>query len=253
MQNISIPLTAGQALPAQVRGTTLQIIDADTSADLQVQFMLGSQVQYTVTDVQTGWKLTPAGGFDSLVFLSSTGATITGIVTAGDIDIQLLQVSSEISNNAANPVPVSIISDPAAPFQVSAPANAPVNVAVQGSVNVTGASLTATNVGINNTSANPVPTQALPAGAAVTDAGVSAVGTATGAAAVLAAAAGRKRVIFRNTGAGQLAITASNATTFAQAAIVLQPGDAWKETDAPQLAWYAISDVGTNVAIQTVS
>jgi hypothetical protein len=237
MQNIGTTLAPNVPLPFQIRGTVLQILSSGQSAGLTVQFMQGGQVQYTVEDVQSGWKLKPAGGFDGITIMSATGDTISAIVTAGDVDIQILETFTQISNTTANPVPVSIDG---------------------GTVE-----LTASNVGINNTTSNPVPVeivsepgapfsvQNLPAGTAVSDAGTAAV--TTSGAQVIAASAGRKRVIFRNSGTGQLGITAAGPTTFANAAIVLQPGDAWKETDAPQLAWYAVSDVGTNVTIQTVN
>lgn len=264
MQNIGTTLTPGQAWPFQVRGTVLQILSSGLSAGLTVQFLLGTQVQYTVEGVLTGWKIQPAGGFDSITVQSATGDTIEAIVTAGDVDIQVLETSVEIVNGAGNPVPVVV-------------QGGPIN-------------MTATNVGINNTAANPVPVslvsepgaplavdgtvtigntagspvpvslvsepgapvlvEQVPAGTLVTDVVQQAVAVA--GAQILAAAAGRKRVIFYNAGTGRVGLTAAPGTTFANAAIVLQPGDAWKETDAPQLAWCAVSDTGSQLNIQTV-
>ncbi|SEC35791.1 hypothetical protein SAMN02787142_1251 [Burkholderia sp. WP9] len=225
MQNIGATLTPNQPWPFQVRGTVLQIISSGNSAGLTVQFLLGSQVQHTIEDVLTGWKIKPAGGFDSITIESATGDTVSAIVTAGDVDIQILESNSQVTNTSANPVPVSLVSEPGAPVAVNV---------VSGTIN-----MTATNVGI------------VPSGSASADVAPVAVGTS--GALLIAAAAGRKRLMIRNAGAGQLALTTAAGTTFANAAVVLQPGDVWQERDAPQIAWYAVSDVGTTANLQTVS
>ncbi|CAE6746707.1 hypothetical protein R69619_02732 [Paraburkholderia nemoris] len=254
MQNVGpITLTPNSPLQVNVRGTTVQILSSGNSAGLTIQFLQGSQVQYTVEDVLTGWKIKPAGGFDSLTITSATGDTISAIVTGGDIDIQFLESSVEVTNGAGNPVQVAVVS---------------------GTIN-----MTATNVGINNTSENPVPVslvsepgapvavsgtvnigngagspvlvQVEPPASTPADVGAVAVGTSGGA--LIAASAGRKGLRIRNAGPGQLGITAAAGTTFANAAVVLQVGDTWNERDAPQAAWYAVSDTSTSAIIQTVS
>ncbi|MEN2471055.1 hypothetical protein [Burkholderia sp. GS2Y] len=235
---------------APIGGRVMLIQSVDSGATLTVTLIDAAGNQYLAQGIGPGAKFTPATGFSSVQILPSVACTVQYIVTDGDIDIQLTQTAVQVTNTGANPVPVSLVSEPGAPIAVSA-GPGQVHVTVDGTVAVSGATLTATNVGINNTSANPVPVQSLPVGSAVADVNAAAVGTS--GAQVIPASAARKRLIFRNVGAGQLAITATAGTTFGNAAIVLQPGDAWKETDAPQLAWYAVSDVGTSVAIQTVS
>jgi len=265
MQNIGTTLTPGSATPFQMRGTVLQILSSGNSAGLTVQFLRGSQVEYTVKGALTGWKLKPAGGFDSITIESATGDTISAIVTGGDVDIQVLETAAQITNTAGNPVPVSI-----------------------GGGNVT---VTATNVGINNTSANPVPvsitsepgapfavtvgnTSGSPVpvslvsepGAPVatvdtkamtpaTVAPVTVAANATGTA-LLALDATRRGVRFYNpqTSAGPVAITPDGTTAFANAAVVLYPGDFWNETEAPGAAWYASTPAATGAAVnlQTV-
>lgn len=228
MQNIQLTLGPNQAMPVQVRGVVLQVIDTGEEA-ITVQFLQGGQVAYEVDDVTTGWKVQPFGGFTSLnIIAGASGGNFSAIVTNGDIDIQLLSIGSTIANTPANPVPVSIVSEPGAP------------VPVTGTVQVTGANLVASNV------------QLAPGGAAVTELGAMAVpvGAATH---VITATAGRKRAVIYNAGAGRIGLGGAPGLTFASAAIVLQPGDAWRETDAPQLDWYAVSDTGSSVNIQVVS
>jgi hypothetical protein len=158
MQNIGVTLTPGLPSQFQMKGTVLQILSSGNSAGLTVQFIKGSQVAYTLEDVLTGWKITPPGGFDSITIESATGDTISGIITGGDVDIQILTLNAEIVNSSANPVPVSLVSEPGQPVQVSitgVTSGNPLPVAIDGGT----LTLTATNVGINNTSANPVPVQ----------------------------------------------------------------------------------------------
>lgn len=253
MQNIKATLTPGVEASFQMRGAVLQILSSGASAGLTVQFLSGSQVTTTVNDVVTGWKLTPRGGFDSITIRSATGDTISAIVTDGNLDVQVLDTVTtvintpanripvdigggtvdvtatnvEISNTTDNPVPVSLVSEPGAP------------VAVNGMVE------------IGNTGDSPVPVQALPPASVPADLVPVAV-TAAGAL-LVAADAARRGLRIRNAGTGQLAITAAAGTIFTYAALVIQPGDVWSETEAPQAAWYAVSDTGTTANVQAVA
>jgi hypothetical protein len=279
MQNIGVTLTPGLPSQFQMKGTVLQILSSGNSAGLTVQFIKGSQVAYTLEDVVTGWKMTPPGGFDSVTIMSATGDTISGIITGGDVDIQILSLNAEIVNTSANPVPVSLVSEPGQPVQVTitgVTSGNPLPVAIDGG----SVSLNATNVGINNTSANPVPVQlqtdaeaspipvsgtvtigntagapvpvqALPA--ATTPSDIAQVAVTVAGVALVAASATRKGLRVLNSGSGRLAITGAAATTFANAALVLNPGDFWNETEAPGAAWYAISDTGTTANLQAVA
>ncbi|MFM0206946.1 hypothetical protein PQQ96_06005 [Paraburkholderia sediminicola] len=151
MQNIGTTLTPGTATPFQQKGKVLQVLSSGNSAGLTVQFLKGSQVAYTVNGVLGGYKLTPEGGFDSLTIASATGDTISAIVTGGDVDIQILSNASVITNTSADPVPVNIAG---------------------GTVNVT-----ASNITVANTTAQPVPVQ-LQTDAEATPMPVSVSGTA---------------------------------------------------------------------------
>jgi hypothetical protein len=247
MQNIGTTLQAGVALPFQIKGTVLQIVSSGESAGLTVQFWQGTRVAYEVDGVLTGWKLKPTGGFDSITIESATADTISAIVTAGDVDIQILDGITQIANTPANPVPVSVAG---------------------GNVEVT-----ATNVGINNTVANPVPVTLVSepgAPVAVTltgsvDAAPLPVIASQGASVMenaplpvpanvvpLLAAGARRAFRVLNAGTGMLAIGGNDNLTFAQAALVLYPGDMWEEKLVPQVAWFAISDVGTTATVEVI-
>ncbi len=313
MQTIKQLITAAAGYSSSIGGRTLLVQGCDQGSTLNITLTDTIGNRNTVYNVGAGAKLTPATGFASVDIQTSVDANVVFVVTNGDIDVQLSQVGSTIANTNANPVPVAIVSEPGAPFQVTAGADLPVknganpfHVTVDGSVNVTGATLTATSVSINNTSASPVPvllhasddataipvsgtvnignavgspvpvslvsssdataipvtltgstdSTAIPVQAqpvATTPSDVAAVAVTVGGVTLLAASAGRKAFRVRNAGNGQLAITAASGTTFANAAVVLQPGDMWTENEAPAAAWYAISDAGTTANLQVLS
>ncbi|KWF26613.1 hypothetical protein [Burkholderia pseudomultivorans] len=239
MQTISQFIKAATGYSAGIGGRTLYVQSCDVGSTLTITLTDSLGTRDTVIGVGAGAKLTPAAGFTKVEIGTTADANVQFVITNGDIDVQLTQVGTNVTNTNANPVPVSIVSEPGQPFEVSNGPN-PFHVTVDGAVNVTGATLTATNVGL------------IPAGAAISEAGATAVpsGAATH---VLAAAGGRKRAIFYNAGAGRVGLGGAAGLTFANAAIVLQPGDAWRESDAPQLDWYAVSDTGSTVNIQTVN
>lgn len=269
MQTYKQLFKGGQATTIPVRGSTFIIQSSDQGNSVKVQFTQLGAIAYTVQDVGAGFKARPVLGFDGIVITATVDTNVEFIVTDGDIDLQITQQSVTITNPG-----VPVINGPA-----------PMHVTVDGTVNVAGATLTATAVAVNNTTANPVPVslvsepgapvpvsitgtpvavtlsgstdataipvQVQPPASAPTDVAPVTVGTAGGV--LIAAGATRKGLRIRNAGTGNLAITAAAATTFANAAVVLRPGDVWLETDAPQAAWYAVSDTGTTANIQAVA
>lgn len=254
MQTIKQLITvAGTGYQASIGGRMFLIQSCDAGDVLTVTLADLAGNQYSVQGVGAGFKAKPMAGFSSITITTTADANVQFIVSQGDVELQLSEVNALIAN----------------------PPGAPANVQIQGQgttsgnplwVNVEGATLTATNVGINNTAANPVPvtiesepgapfavspvlaqTVAEPASVAVA---ASATGT------VLVAADSTRRALrfyAPASNAGPVAITAVNTTAFAAATIVLNPGDFWNESDAPGAAWYAATGANTaTVNIQTV-
>ncbi|MBN3833161.1 hypothetical protein [Burkholderia sp. Ac-20344] len=211
MQTITTQLLAGQRMAMPIAGTVFLIQAADQGNNLNVRFFSNNAVVGEVDNVGTAFKTAPAGGFSGIDLLAAVNTNVTFIIATGDVDLQLSNLGVQITNTPGNPVPVSIIGEPGAPF----------------------------------------PVQPVPAGTVATDLASVAVANAGGV--LVAAAAGRKSLRVRNVGPGQLAITAAAGTAFANAAIVLQVGDTFIETDAPQAAWYAVSDTNTTAAMQVVA
>jgi hypothetical protein len=323
-QKILAPANGVQGgFQAPIGGRTFLIQSSDAGNVLTVTLADLQGNRYTVAGVGAGFKATPMLGFTSVQITTSADSNVQFITSEGDVDLQLSQVNAivanppaapanvqlqgqgttsgnplwvnvegatltatnvGINNTSANPVPVSLVSEPGAP------------VAVNGTVN------------IGNAVGSPVPVQAQPVASTATDnapvavsggpawatstayalnalvaangniykcttAGTSAAsgtgptgtgsgivdGTAqwayqtTASVALVAASATRKGVRVRNAGIGHLAITAAPATMFQNAAIVLNPGDMWNETDAPGAAWYIASDSSATAAVEVVS
>ncbi|WP_186082804.1 hypothetical protein [Burkholderia gladioli] len=235
MQTIKQLITAAAGYTANLKGLTLFIQQCDQGDMLTVTLVDVVGNRYTVQDIGAGAKLRPLAGFTSVQIATPVDANVQFIVTSGDIDIQNSQVEAVIANGDGAAVPVRVPAGQRLPVDIGG-----------GTVDVT-----ASNVTIGNTAASPVPVQVQPPASAPADAGAVAVGTA--GAALVAASAGRRSLRVRNAGPGLMALTSAAGTTFANAALVIQVGDTYIERDAPQAAWYAVSDTGTTANIQTVS
>ena len=135
--------------------------------------------------------------------------------------------------------------------------------------NVAPLAVSLTETKINNTDAQAVPvTQKAGTTFAVSLAGESAVrpylaaavtnvapvGVTAAAAAMLAAAPARRSIRVRNVGANAVALGGAGLA-YASAAVLIQPGETWLESDAPGAAWYCICDAGlaSTLNIQTVA
>ncbi|PMS38459.1 hypothetical protein [Trinickia symbiotica] len=285
MQTIAQLIKAvGTGFTAPLGGRAFLIQSCDAGNTLTVTLTDAKGTQYHASGVGAGFKASPRAGFTRVDITTSADANVAFIVTDGDVDLQNSQVNVVVSNTnaipvtiaggnvnvnatnvginntSANPVPVSLISSSDA---TAVPVSGTVSV-TGSSVSVTGTTTVAGTVNIGNAAGSPVPvtltgssdataipTQAQPI--ATTPADQAPVAVTTGGVALLAANAARKAFRVRNAGNGQLALTTATGTTFANAALVLQPGDLWNETDAPGAAWYAISDTGTTANLQVLS
>lgn len=250
---------AGTGYQASNGGRTFVLQSCDQGNVLTVTLTDAFGRQYTVPGVGPGFKAAPATGFNSVSITTSVDANVAFIVTDGDIDIQETSLFTQITNGptnrvpvdigggtvtvtadnvginntSANPVPVSLVSEPGAPVQINGTGSGG-TVPVTGTVSVT-------------------PTQA----ATVTDAAPLAVAAFTSGTPnqVHIRAAGACRALRIGnplTSTGRLYVGGAGVTP-TNAVIVLQPGDLWSETDAPQLDWYATSDTGATATMQVIA
>jgi hypothetical protein len=110
--------------------------------------------------------------------------------------------------------------------------------------------VTAENVGINNTDVNPVPVRSARS-AQIVNKPAAVVNTGVAQAVVSDATLAGLR--FRNASASAVVWLGGAGLTPETAAIELRPGDMWTETEAPGAAWYAVSDTnGADVRVQGV-
>ncbi|AOJ83789.1 hypothetical protein WS86_24490 [Burkholderia savannae] len=247
MQTFSQKLTAGQRVHFGTSGQVCFIQAADQGENITVEFEVGGVTMYQVANVGQSFKGRPAGGFSGVAMTAAgVDTNVTFVLTDGDIDLQFLQSTVQVTNPVGSPVPV----------------------AVQGTVTVSGATLTATNVGINNDSAHPVPVSLVSepgAPLAVTPTQASSVSDVAPTAVPAFTSGSPNQVHFRAAGAcralrvsnplastGNLYVGGAGVTP-TNAVIVLQPGDVWNETDAPQIDWYATSDTGATVNVQVIA
>ncbi|CAD9228366.1 conserved hypothetical protein [Burkholderia cenocepacia] len=256
MQTESILLKANQRYPIVGAGSVLLIQDADQGANLSIRFFNGTAVAAEVDSVGAGFRAKPDNGFSGIDLLAPVDTNVTLTFGTGDIQMQLAQLGVVVTNTPDKPVPVSIVGEPGQPFEVTNVPGQDLKVSVDGTVNVSGATLTATNVGINNTDANPVPVRPIQA-TSVTDAAPVPVPAFTGGSPnqvhIRAAGACRAlRVANPLASTGKLFVGGAGVTP-TNAVIVLLPGDIWNETDAPQIDWYATSDTGASANLQVIA
>lgn len=206
-------LNAGKAYRAGVGGKVLLIDSLGAASGVDVQIIKASREFPVMKDRKQAFKYVV--DFDDVLFTAAVDCTIAVFLTNADVDLgfsasSLVQVAGSIAitNDAGHPVPV----------------------------NIGGATITASNVSINNnltTISNIAP---VTAGLAQT---------------LLSNDATLKRLRVRNSHATAVIAIGANGVTMANGAVQIQPGDVWDEDDAPGATWYVISDTaGVNVQLQ---
>ena len=234
MKSYSEFIPAGQPVKLTIGGRLLYIQRSSGGAVLEITFHNGAGTN-TVSAVGKGFKAGPVGGFDTITFKAAQDSTVEFIVTDGDVNAQFDDANTIIGNDDGQAIPVRI------------PAGVRLPVDIGGGV----VTVTADNVGINNTAANPVPTKPYMAQVITNGAPVA---VAAAASALVAADASRRGLRVKNVGANAVALGGAGIT-FASAVIVVQPGETWYESEAAGAAWYCTCDAGlaSSLNIQTIA
>jgi hypothetical protein len=224
-----IPLQANKAYRLDVPGTIILVDGIDGAAGVDITPILNGTPQRTMPSRKTAFKYrTP---YDAVELQAAADCTVAIFLTTNDVS---LGFADGAQVNVAGGVSILNAADERVPVDLAG-----------GVVNVT-----ATNVGISNTNANPVPVRSQTLNTLVDH--LPAV-INTGAAQLLINDATLQRLRIRNAHATALLALGGPAVTLANAAIVLQPGDSWLEDDAAGAAWYATSDTnGTDVRVMGV-
>ncbi len=211
-------LTAGQTLRQQTTGSYFMLLDtgAAPSVDLVIRVVQQSAEHLTTAKRGTKAKLQNGMTFDSVEMTSTVNCVVQFVISDGMVDFETTDGATVLIGNSVA-IPVSNDrGSPGNPIYVnSAIAGAPA------------------------------------AGAVVNDAPVAM--TNTGATQIVAANANRLSLRMTNTGAVPVALGALGIT-WANGAIILQPGDTWIEERAANLAWYGITQAAAStIAVQEVT
>lgn len=241
MSYYTFNLIANKPTLVPVAGSVILVDDLGGAPGVDIMPSYGGRDLPTMPSRKKAFKFSEP--FDAVTLTAPVNCTVALFLSKNDVDLgfadgSLVNVSGavQITNAVGAPVPV----------QVAAGSNVQV---------------TATNVGINNADAQPVPVK-VPAGGvlptkdykaqAITD--VAPVNVGAAAVALIAADPTRRGLRLRNVGANAVALIGA-AGSFANAAVILNPGETWNEPEAPGAAWYGVCNAGlaSTINIQAIA
>lgn len=233
-----ITLKAGIPFRRDIIGRLLLIDDCGVAGKVDVQMLVAGSADVVMYDRRAGFRRVAA--FEGVILTSAVDTVVKLFLAMEDVQLGVNEL--EISNPADNPV----------------------NVLFAGTVNpVLGV------VTVDNTDAEAIPIQQkvghvfqveqasevdarLYQAAVVTNVAPLAVTAVAGV--MLAASATRRGFRVKNNGANAVAIGGAGIV-FADAVVLIQPGETWNENEAPGAAWYAICDAAaaSSLNIQTIA
>lgn len=240
-------LKAGQPVQVPVQGKVILVDDTGAAEGVDITPMRGGATFTKMPKRQKAFKC--FADYDAIVLEAATDCVVSLFLSQTDVSLGF--ASGALVNVMGG---VSVLNDPdnRVPVEASGAVTIINDAASRVPVDVGGAviQVTATNVGINNTDDTAVPV-AQKAGtefktreyqpALVTDSAPVAVTAAKTV--LLAASAARRGFRVKNVGANPAAI-GGTGITFANAVIVIQPGETWNENEAAPAAWWAICEAG---------
>lgn len=220
-------LKAGVELQAPVRGRVILVDDIGAANGVDITPMLNGSNGRTMPGRKKAFKCWT--DYDAVILRADVDTTVSVFLSSNDVSLgfadgALVNVVGEVvvGNDPQTRVPVDISG---------------------GTVEVT-----ASNVAINNDDSKAIPTRQK-AGDVFAMRLVRSTNIVDGAPVVVGVA--RVKVSgdntlqvarFRNASATARIALGGAGVTMDNAVIVLEPGDIWKETDAPGADWYAVSD-----------
>lgn len=211
-------LQAGVPFRVNVSGKLILVDDVDGAAGVDITPIRGGSNQRTMPKRKKAFKFWI--DYDAIELQADAACTVSMFLSFTDVSLGF--ADGALVNVAGG---VSVLNGP--------DSRVPVDVA-GGVVNVT-----ADNVGVSNTDANPVPVK-LQAFANLVH--LPAVAVNTGAAQAVVADATLKRLRLRNESSTARIAVGGAGVTMANAAIILEPGDTFIESDAAGASWFAVSD-----------
>lgn len=218
MQTYDERIAPGSALKITITGSIFYIKSSTAGEVLTVEFVNGSAQGAKVQNVGKGFKAAPASRFDGVRITASVETQVEFIISDGGIDFAFNTDDIIIGNDDSRALPVRT------------PPGQPLMVHLDEALEI--GSVTITN---DDSEAIPVRHQALLAIVPAAPVNVAMVATLISADATL-------RILqIRNSHPTATLAIGGPTVTVADAAILLQPGDIWIESDAAGASWYAIS------------
>lgn len=236
----SIPLQAGIPFRLDIAGKLILIDSTGAAGGVDLALVRNGTPGPTMPNRKAAFR--HVGQFDGVILTAAVDTVCALFLSFDDVQLGVADGSAmripdgvKITNAPDNPVAVNFAGTVAPVLGVitNTPAQA-IPVTLHGSDD-------ATNI-------PTIPYQAQ----AVTDPAPVAVAAAAGV--IVAASAARRGLRIKNAGGNPVAIGGAGVT-FANAAIVLQPGETWNETEAPGAAWYSIcaATLNSTLNLQTIA
>ncbi len=209
----------------ETQGGSLVVIEGITAGAVSLSWIgQDGNIRGTIAEVASGRKYRPGFEFSGVELIGSSNATVTLLIGGAGSDADLADSTVIITNTDSAPVPVEIVGVTITDDRLD--------------VNIGGGTVEVTAGAVEVLQADTI-------------AATSVAATDT-IAALLAANADRSGFYARNAGADPVALVPSGGT-YANAAIILQPGETWKEDIAPRAAWYCICDTGETATVKVLA
>jgi hypothetical protein len=231
-----IPLLAGKPFRLDIPGKVLLIDAVGVAGGIDVALIEGGSDGAVMVARKPGFKMITQ--FDGVILTAAVDTVVALFLAMENVDLGTNQL--EISNSVANPVNVLFAGTVAPVVGTISNTDAQAVPVIQKAGHIFQVEQ-ATEVDVRPYLATVVTN-------------VAPVAVTAAATVMLALGATRRSVRFKNVGVNPVAIGGA-AVVFANAAVLIQPGETWVESDAPGAAWYAIcgAALASTLNIQTVA
>jgi hypothetical protein len=234
MKTVSVKLDANGRAQDMAGGWVFICESLSAGDEVTLTWLVnGREERGVLRHVSPGRRYKPGFYFDGFQLNGTAGAEVVMIIGGENADADLFDTEAlaYITNPDADPVPVNIINP----------------------VTLTASSVTVTANGVAVSDAAPFPIKSpgtLPVQEQLPSAiaNVAPVAVTAVIGALLALDATRRGFVARNAGDNAVAFVAAGGS-YANAALVLQPGEIYREESVPGAAWFAICEAGVTSTV----
>lgn len=236
MRSVKINVLANTPYRVDIPGREIVPVSIGDASSVSLRLFEGGVEVGSLQEVKKNWRIITSQKFSGFEVTSAVNASLHFVVTDGAISVSA--DSLEVNNGSGNPIPVNIVSPDPLPVEVT------------GSIELTASSVTIDTSGgpvdvAIDTSGGPVDTLETDA-STITASSVAANDTEQ---ALLAAAATRRAFTVRNAGSNAVALMPAG-TSYANAAIIIEPGEIYEIDKAARAAWKCRCDAGLTTTLK---